>query len=56
VDREDPGEEKRSLATCWRASRIAILATDGVERRELQDPRDAVHQVGGDTGVPGVHQ
>lgn len=29
--------------------RIAILATDGVERRELQEPRDAVHEAGGDT-------
>src|SRR6478609_331755 len=29
--------------------RIAILATDGVERRELEEPRAAVHDAGGDT-------
>src|ERR1700739_4859615 len=27
--------------------RIAILATDGVERRELEEPRNALHSVGG---------
>jgi protease I len=29
--------------------RIAILATDGVERRELEEPRAAVHEAGGET-------
>lgn len=29
--------------------RIAILATDGVERRELEEPRAAVTEAGGDT-------
>jgi protease I len=29
--------------------RIAILATDGVERRELEEPRESVRQAGGDT-------
>lgn len=32
-------------------TRIAILATDGVERRELEQPREAVHDAGGDTGT-----
>lgn len=29
--------------------RVAILATNGVERRELEEPRDAVHGAGGST-------
>lgn len=29
--------------------RIAILATDGVERRELAEPRDAIQEAGGAT-------
>lgn len=29
--------------------RVAILATDGVERRELEEPRDAVHAAGAST-------
>jgi protease I len=31
------------------AKRIAILATDGVERRELEEPRRAVSEAGGKT-------
>jgi protease I len=35
--------------------RIAILATDGVERRELEEPRDAIDQAGGETELLSLH-
>jgi protease I len=37
------------MSEVLKGKRIAILATDGVERRELEEPRAAVHEAGGDT-------
>ncbi|MDV7085980.1 type 1 glutamine amidotransferase [Rhodococcus sp. IEGM 248] len=37
------------MAMTLQGKRIAILAADGVERVELERPRDAVHQAGGHT-------
>jgi protease I len=37
------------MSNVLEGKRIAILATDGVERRELDEPVEAVHQAGGDT-------
>jgi protease I len=37
------------MSNVLEGKRIAILATDGVERRELEEPRAAVHDAGGDT-------
>ncbi|MFI1461954.1 type 1 glutamine amidotransferase domain-containing protein [Nocardia carnea] len=37
------------MATALQGKRIAILAADGVERVELEQPRDAVQQAGGHT-------
>lgn len=37
------------MATTLQSKRIAILAADGVERVELERPRDAVHRAGGRT-------
>lgn len=37
------------MSQVLQGKRIAILATDGVERRELEEPRTAVHDAGGDT-------
>jgi protease I len=37
------------MSDALKGKRIAILATDGVERRELEEPRAAVHDAGGDT-------
>jgi protease I len=37
------------MSQVLKGKRIAILATDGVERRELEEPRAAVHDAGGDT-------
>jgi protease I len=37
------------MSQVLQGKRIAILATDGVERRELEEPRAAVHDAGGDT-------
>jgi protease I len=36
--------------------KIAILATDGVERVELEDPREALTDAGADTEVLSVHE
>jgi protease I len=37
------------MSNVLEGKRIAILATDGVERRELEEPVEAVLQAGGDT-------
>jgi protease I len=37
------------MSDVLKGKRIAILATDGVERRELDEPRAAVHDAGGTT-------
>lgn len=37
------------MVTTLQGKRIAILAADGVERVELERPREAVHQAGGHT-------
>jgi protease I len=37
------------MSDVLQGKRIAILATDGVERRELEEPRAAVHDAGGAT-------
>jgi protease I len=37
------------MSNVLEGKRIAILATNGVERRELEEPRAAVQQAGGDT-------
>jgi protease I len=37
------------MANTLQGRRIAILAADGVERIELQDPREAVQDAGGET-------
>ena len=37
------------MSNALKGKRIAILATDGVERRELDEPREAVHRAGGAT-------
>jgi protease I len=37
------------MSNVLEGKRIAILATDGVERRELEEPRAALLQAGGDT-------
>lgn len=39
------------MATTLQGKRIAVLAADGVERVELERPRDAVHQAGGHTDL-----
>ena len=37
------------MSEVLKGKRIAILATDGVERRELEEPRSAVQDAGGET-------
>jgi putative intracellular protease/amidase len=37
------------MSNVLEGKRIAILATDGVERRELEEPQQALRQAGGDT-------
>ena len=38
-----------------RGKRVAILATDGVERIELEQPRGALYGAGADTGLLSIH-
>lgn len=47
--RASPGSGLPALANALEDKRIAILAIDGVERRELEEPRDALHGAGGGT-------
>jgi protease I len=44
------------MSDALKGKRIAILATDGVERRELEEPRAAVHDAGGDTELLSLHE
>lgn len=37
------------MAKALQGKRIAMLAADGVERVDLETPRDAVQNAGGDT-------
>lgn len=37
------------MSNVLEGKRIAILATDGVERRELEEPAEAIREAGGDT-------
>lgn len=43
------------MANALRGRRVAILAADGVERVELQVPRDAVQQAGAQTDLLSLH-
>jgi protease I len=43
------------MSDVLKGKRIAILATDGVERRELDEPRTAVHHAGGTTELLSLH-
>jgi protease I len=43
------------MAETLRGKRIAILATDGVERVELEQPREALNQAGAQTDLLSVH-
>jgi protease I len=42
-------DEEQTMSNALRGRRVAILATDGVERRELEQPREAIHDAGGET-------
>jgi protease I len=41
--------------TALQGKKIAILATDGVERRELAEPRDAIDKAGGGIELLSIH-
>lgn len=41
--------------TALQGKKIAILATDGVERRELAEPRDAIDKAGGAIELLSIH-
>lgn len=41
--------------TTLQGKKIAILATDGVERRELAEPRDAITKAGGTVELLSIH-
>ena len=41
--------------TALQGKKIAILATDGVERRELEEPRDAIGTAGGAVELLSLH-
>ena len=43
------------MAAQLRGKRVAILAADGVERVELEQPRDALRQVGAETDLLSLH-
>jgi deglycase len=43
------------VAEQLRGKRVAILATDGLERVELEQPREALQQAGADTDVLSLH-
>ncbi|WP_099021523.1 type 1 glutamine amidotransferase domain-containing protein [Mycolicibacterium palauense] len=54
----DAGRAEQTLektAGRLRGRKIAILATDGVERRELQEPREAVQNAGATTELLSLH-
>jgi protease I len=43
------------MAAQLRGKRVAILAADGVERVEVEQPRDALRQVGAETDLLSLH-
>ena len=43
------------MAAVLQGKRVAILAADGVERVELEQPRAALHRVGARTELLSVH-
>jgi protease I len=43
------------MAAVLQGTRVAILATDGVERVELEKPRDALNRAGAQTDLLSVH-
>ena len=44
------------MANELQGKRVAILAADGVERVELEQPREAVQQAGADTELLSIHE
>jgi hypothetical protein len=44
-----------SMARDLSGKRVAILATDGVERVELEQPRGALYGAGADTELLSIH-
>jgi protease I len=48
-------EEETAMAGELTGRRVAILAADGVERVELEQPRDALRQAGAEISVLSVH-
>jgi protease I len=43
------------MAAQLRGKRVAILAADGVERVEVEQPRDALRQAGAETDLLSLH-
>src|SRR5689334_14480913 len=44
-----PQTKEFAMANTLQGKKVAILAADGVERVELETPREAVHDAGGET-------
>ena len=49
-------EGSRTMAGELRGKKVAILATDGVERVELEQPRDAVTDAGAEVVLLSIHE
>src|SRR3954454_3808091 len=50
-----PEEGARTMSDVLRDRRVAILATDGVERVELEEPRQAVEDAGAQVELLSIH-